>query len=241
MTETPQQCPLCLQSFTSAVFCVDKVRDFYRCPHCCLIFVPPLYFLSLEQEKAEYDQHQNSPDDPGYRSFLSKLFLPVQNRIAPNSKGLDFGSGPGPTLSVMFEEQGHTVSLYDPIYAADKSVLSGKYDFVCASEVVEHFHKPAKDLDLLWSLVKPGGWLGIMTGTAQDRKAFTTWRYKDDLSHVAFFSMETMEWLAGKWQAELHTAGKNVFLFTHSPWNNKRLFHGGKRIFYTVITLTQKS
>ena len=217
MPVTAQFCPLCQHSVSSTVFCADKSRVFYRCSHCFLIFVPPLYFLSLEQEKAEYDQHQNSPGSPGYRSFLNKLVLPVQKRIAPNSNGLDFGSGPGPTLSVMFEEQGHTVSLYDPIYAADKSVLSGKYDFVCASEVVEHFHKPAKDLDLLWSLVKPGGWLGIMTGMAQNRKAFTTWRYKDDLSHVAFFSMETMEWLAGKWQAALQIAGKNVFLFTHMP------------------------
>jgi len=52
---------------------------------------------------------KNSPDDPRYRAFLSRLFIPLNERIAPESCGLDFGSGPGPTLSVMFEEQGHTM------------------------------------------------------------------------------------------------------------------------------------
>jgi len=32
-------------------------------------------------------------------------------KIAPISLGLDFGSGPGPTLSLMLEEQGHRVAI----------------------------------------------------------------------------------------------------------------------------------
>ena len=137
----------------------------------------------------------------------------MQERIGSHSTGLDFGSGPGPTLSIMFEEQSHTMHLYDPFYAPDRKVLSITYDFVCASEVVEHFQNPEADLELIWSLVQPGGWLGIMTGMAQDREAFARWRYKDDRSHIAFFSVETMEWIARKWQADLIPVGKNVFLF----------------------------
>ncbi len=213
MTAIVQQCPLCLQSSGILPFYSNKSREFYRCTHCALIFVPPSYFLSPLQEKAEYDKHQNSPNDPGYRTFLSKLFQPMQERITPGSKGLDFGSGPGPTLSIMFEEQGHEMHIYDPFYAPDRDVLKIEYDFVCASEVVEHFHKPATDLSLLWSLVKMGGYLGIMTGMAQDTEAFAKWRYKDDLSHVSFFSVQTMEWLAGEWQAGLHLMGNNVSLF----------------------------
>ena len=213
MTATAQQCPLCKQLSGSSLFHSDTFREFYRCEQCSLIFVPPTYFLSPEDEKAEYDLHQNSPDDAGYRTFLSKLYGPVKERIAPGSMGLDFGSGPGPTLSVMFEEQGHRVALYDPYYAPDRDVLKVEYDFVCASEVVEHFQDPEADLALIWSLVKPGAWLGIMTGMAQDREAFARWRYKDDRSHVAFFCMETMVWIARKWQADLFHVEKNVFLF----------------------------
>ncbi len=213
MTAIARKCPLCEHSSGFSLFHSDTVRDYYRCKYCFLIFVPPEYFLPSEAEKAEYDRHQNSPDDAGYRTFLGKLFMPMQERIRPHSVGLDFGSGPGPTLSVMFEEQGHNVALYDPFYAPERKVLKVEYDFVCASEVVEHFKNPKIDLELIWSLVKPGGWLGIMTGMAQDREAFTGWRYKDDRSHIAFFSVETMEWIARKWQAEMLRVEKSVFLF----------------------------
>jgi Methyltransferase domain len=213
MTAIVRKCPLCVPSSGSSLFHSDTVRDYYRCKHCSLIFVPPEYFLSSEEEKAEYDHHQNSPDDAGYRTFLSKLFTPMLERIPPNSLGLDFGSGPGPTLSVMFEEQGHSVTLYDPFYAPNRNVLRVEYDFVCASEVVEHFQNPEVDLELIWSLVKPRGWLGVMTGIAQDREAFAGWRYKDDRSHIVFFSVETMEWIARKWQVDMFCVERGVFLF----------------------------
>ena len=206
-------CPLCKTMGDNSFFYSDKCREFYRCSVCTLTFVPPSQLPSKETEKAEYEKHLNSPEDMGYRKFLSRLFTPIQERIPPKSFGLDFGSGPGPTLSVMFEEEGHQMSLFDPFYAPDTKVLTRKYDFITASEVVEHFHDPAKDLVLLWSLLKPGGWLGIMTKLALDQTAFSKWHYKNDPTHVCFFSNKTMEWLAGKWQAELFLIGSDVILF----------------------------
>lgn len=175
--------------------------------------MPPSQFLSPEAEKAEYDKHQNSPDDIGYRTFLSRLFIPLHDRLRPASIGLDFGSGPGPALSGMFEEAGHQVNLFDLFYAPDTTVLTQKYDFITASEVVEHLHNPARELSLLWSLLRPGGWLGIMTKLALDQAAFARWHYKNDLTHICFFSITTMEWLAWELQAELSPVGKDVFLF----------------------------
>lgn len=213
MEESELRCPLCGLPCGPQIFYADQVREYYRCGQCFLIFVPPLYFLSSVKEKEEYDKHRNSPDDVGYRSFLSHLYTPLLARLAPGSSGLDFGSGPGPTLSVMFEEAGHSMAIYDPFYAPDKRVLAREYDFVTASEVVEHFHNPATDLELLWSLLKSGGYLGIMTGLALDSNAFAGWRYKDDHSHVSFFSRETLGWLAEKWQAEWTILERNVCLF----------------------------
>jgi len=206
-------CPLCKTIESRALFYQDNQRDYHRCNICCLIYVSPSQLPSKEFEKTEYDKHQNSPDDPGYRSFLSRLFTPVQTKLAPHSHGLDFGSGPGPTLSVMFEEEGHKMSLYDPIYARNTNVLAREYAFITASEVVEHLHDPAKDLTLLWSLLKPGGCLGIMTKLALDKTAFSKWHYKNDLTHVSFFSKKTMEWQAEKWKAELRFIGNDVILF----------------------------
>ena len=206
-------CPLCTNTQGSSYFYSDNKRDYYRCSNCNLIHVPPFQYISRENELAEYDKHQNSQSDPGYRKFLSRLFNPLSSKLSPESFGLDFGSGPGPTLSVMFEEEGHKMNIYDPYYAPDKIVLNEQYDFITASEVVEHLHNPASGFDLLWTLLKPGGWLGIMTKLALDKEAFSKWHYKNDPTHVCFFSKETMLWLAEKWKAEIIFIGKDVVLF----------------------------
>lgn len=105
------------------------------------------------------------------------------------------------------------MSLFDPFYAPEKNVLTQQYDFITASEVVEHLHEPAAELALIWSILKPGGWLGIMTKLALNQKAFSRWHYKSDPTHVCFFSTQTMEWLAEQWQTEFIKIGNDVFLF----------------------------
>ncbi len=207
-------CPLCSANHILPLY-VDRWREYVRCVACQLAFVPPAFHLSPSDEKAVYDQHQNSPSDHRYRKFLSRLFDPVHSRIAPGSHGLDFGSGPGPTLSVMFEEAGHHMAIYDPYYAPDTAPVALQYDFVTASEVVEHFYNPGEELRRLWSCLKPGGLLGIMTKLLLDREAFADWHYKNDRTHVSFFSRETFAWLAADWNAELVFVGDDVILLRH--------------------------
>ena len=209
-------CPLC--SCTSIVpYHRDKVRDYLNCRTCSLVFVPPARHLSAADEKAYYDLHDNRPDDPGYRRFLGRLFTPLNQRLAPNSRGLDFGCGPGPALSKMFEEAGHSVALYDPYYAPDRSVLSAGYDFITLSEVVEHLAEPGKELDGLWAGLAMGGWLGIMTKRVRGQRAFGTWHYITDPTHISYFSDATFQWLTGRWTsvggtATLVIAGNDVVL-----------------------------
>ena len=195
-------------------FFADKRREYLRCGDCWLVFVAPAFFLSSEAEKAEYDLHENGPDDPGYRRFLSRVFEPTMARIRPGSSGLDFGSGPGPTLSRMFEEAGHRMEIYDIFYADDRSVLEQDYDFITATEVVEHLHRPRATLDMLWGCLRLGGVLSIMTKRVRDRDAFANWHYKNDMTHVAFFSRETFEWLAARWEAELALIGSDVAILS---------------------------
>lgn len=204
-------CPLC-RSDRVVEFFADRLRSYLRCEVCRLIFVPLELHLSPADEKAEYDKHENSPADLGYRTFLARLFKPMNDRLSPASTGLDFGSGPGPTLSVMFEEAGHDVSIYDPFYAPNQIPLTRQYDFVTASEVVEHFRNPAEDLQQLWSCVKPGGLLGVMTKQARDQASFAKWHYKNDPTHVSFFASETFDWLTEKWHAELTFVGSDVIV-----------------------------
>ncbi|MEE3372305.1 MAG: class I SAM-dependent methyltransferase [Planctomycetota bacterium] len=205
-------CPLCRESDTGTFY--EDRRAYYRCSTCCLVFVLPTQFLAAPAEKAEYDRHQNSPQDPGYRQFLQRLLDPLAARLEPASRGLDFGSGPGPTLSVMFQEAGHLMEIFDPFYAPNGNVFQQQYDFITASEVVEHLHDPAEELERLWSCLKPGGLLGIMTKRVIDREAFSRWHYKADPTHVCFFALETFVWLAQRWRAEFTVAGKDVVVFT---------------------------
>lgn len=205
-------CPLCNASNIDMAYYQDRRRYFNFCETCHLVFIPPGNFLSVEEEKAAYDHHQNSPDDQAYRRFLSRLFVPMNQRLVPGSHGLDFGSGPGPTLSKMFEEAGHSVAIFDYFYANDKSALQQSYDFITASEVVEHLHQPKQEFEGLWNILKPGGILGIMTKRVLNREAFAKWHYKNDLTHVCFFSEYTFQWLADQWQAELTIAGNDVVL-----------------------------
>jgi hypothetical protein len=191
-------CPLCGSTRTQE-YLEDKVRSYNRCSRCDLVFVPPAHFLSPEEEKRVYDMHENNPADAGYRQFLSRLHGPMSERLPAGASGLDFGSGPGPTLSLMFEEQGHAMCIYDPFYAPDNSIFERRYDFITATEVVEHLHRPGFELDRLWSLLHPGGLLGLMTKRLDDRHDFAAWHYKNDPTHVVFFSRRCFEWLSAGW------------------------------------------
>lgn len=204
-------CPLC-NCENTLEFHRDRRRQYLRCQRCLLVFVPPQFFLSPEQEKAEYDLHQNEVDDPGYRQFLGRLAEPLSQRLAVGACGLDFGCGPGPALAAMLREQGYGVSLYDIFYHPDPGVLNERYDFVCATEVVEHLHCPGRVLEQLWQLLNPGGTLGVMTKLVKDQQAFAGWHYKNDATHVCFFSEQTWQWWAREYSAELERIGADVML-----------------------------
>jgi transcription initiation factor TFIIIB Brf1 subunit/transcription initiation factor TFIIB len=190
------RCPLCHQSATP--FWEDARRAYFQCPDCGLVFADPASHLTREDEKRVYDQHENDPSDARYRQFLGRLAQPLLARLQPGMSGLDYGSGPGPTLSMLLEEAGMTMAIYDPIYAPDRTVLERTYDFVTCSEVAEHFRVPGEEWKRLVSLVHPGGWLGIMTKQVLDRERFPTWHYKNDPTHVCFYSQRTWKWLGDR-------------------------------------------
>ena len=206
-------CPLCKKSGTNILF-KDKHRLYKKCSNCGLVYVPPEFRLSPKKEKERYDLHTNSPYDLNYRRFLNKLFEPMEKFISPNSKGLDFGSGPGPTLSLMFEEKGHKMEVYDYFYANDFSVFDKTYDFITASEVLEHLFNPSKELNKLWQCLKPNGHLGIMTKLMPKEDEFAAWYYKNDPAHVCFFSKNSFEWIGSQWLSKPLFICNDIIIFT---------------------------
>jgi 2-polyprenyl-3-methyl-5-hydroxy-6-metoxy-1,4-benzoquinol methylase len=174
--------------------------------------VPENQHISDDQEKRRYDQHNNNPDDPGYRKFLSRLANPLCQRLPAGASGLDFGCGPGPALAAMLGEKGFDMAAYDKFYARNPEIFEQSYDFITATEVLEHFKQPGKEVDRLWHILRPGGILGIMTKLVKNKNAFDTWHYKRDPTHICFFSTATFTWLAGIYKAGLEIIGKDVIL-----------------------------
>lgn len=202
------RCPLC--GAATEPFHAEWRREYRRCPRCALVAVPPQSHLDPAVERAQYDRHDNDPADPRYRQFLSRAADALMARVEPPAHGLDFGSGPGPTLSVMLEDAGYTVALYDKFYDPDPAALAASYDFITATEVFEHLDAPADTIDQLLACLRPGGWLIIMTKRAGSLEAFTRWHYTGDPTHIAFFSDETFEWIAAQWGLQLEIVGRDV-------------------------------
>jgi SAM-dependent methyltransferase len=181
-----------------------------------LVFVPDSHLLTPAQERAYYDLHENSLLDEGYRKFLNRCAEPLLARLPPGSHGLDFGCGPAPLLAKILTESGHSVDIYDINYADDASVLAQDFDFIAATEVVEHLRNPGDELRALWSRLNPGGLLAIMTKLVASPERFANWHYIRDPTHICFFSESTFNWLAAQWNAELELVGSDVIILRKS-------------------------
>lgn len=205
------RCPLCLDARPQASETVHG-RMLLDCPVCRLLYVHPAHHLDAERERAHYGLHQNHPSDAGYRRFLSRVAQPVLSRVVRGATGLDYGCGPGPTLSVMLEESGLKVHDYDPFFAPDVRALERDYDFVTCTEVVEHFSRPRLEFERLRRLLRPGGLLAVMTEVLQPDRDVATWGYARDPTHVCFYRWETFEWIAALLGAHLTRPHPNVAL-----------------------------
>lgn len=180
-------------------------QDYWRCGGCALRFLDPGQLPDREVERAHYRHHENDPEDPGYRRFLWRLAEPLLQRLGVGRRGLDYGCGPGPALAMMLREAGHEMALYDPLFRPDPAPLEKTYDFVTCSEVAEHFHEPACEFERFDRLLRPGGWLAVMTCFQDDDAAFARWHYRRDPTHVVFYRAETFRKLAALrgWSCEI--------------------------------------
>ena len=185
---TETTCPVCsvCRAPALAPFMTIDGQDYWRCGTCEARLLDPRHRPARGDEHAHYLHHENDPDDPGYRRFLSLLAEPLLQRLEPGLNGLDYGCGPGPALAAMLREAGHGMTLYDPFFHDRAEALARSYDFITCTEVAEHFHDPAGEFDRLDAMLRPGGWLALMTCFQTDDERFADWHYRKDPTQVVF-------------------------------------------------------
>ena len=115
-------CLLCHSSL------VTQKQDAFECTCCGLVFKNPASFLSSQDDFIRYSQHQNNHQDQGYRDFLNKLIDPLASFLNDSFVSLDYGCGPGPTLSILLKEKGGVVFGAIYILWATYKILFGPLD-----------------------------------------------------------------------------------------------------------------
>jgi SAM-dependent methyltransferase len=216
-------CPVCRAGTTRHFHDVPaEGRTYRRCTVCAATFLDQAQRPGREAEYAHYLTHENDPADPRYRAFLARLAGPLIARLGPAPlDGLDYGAGPGPALVRMLQEAGHRVAVYDPFFAPHPAPLDATYDFITCTEAAEHFHDPAAEFARFDRLLRPGGWLGLMTMFQTDDAAFAAWHYRCDPTHVVFYKRDTLAFVADRLGWSFESPAKDVVLMrkpASAPW-----------------------
>ena len=169
--------------------------------------------LDEEAERRRYTLHENSPENPGYRSYLEAFFgsvitFPsiVDAGFCESWKIFDYGSGPEPALVALMREKGLDARGWDPFFAKDTERFPGGADLVTCLEVAEHFKTPREDFARLSESVRSGGFAAIGTRlvdtlpprTDGDYGPFLSWWYRQDPTHVSFYSKKALCHVAGE-------------------------------------------
>ncbi len=186
--------------------------EFFQCENCKAISRKLTSLPDAETEKKRYDQHQNTPDD-GYEKFISPLLNYVLKNISTKKNGLDFGSGPNSILANILANKKYTLYKFDPFYEKDSSILNNTFDFIIACEVIEHFHYPQNEFKKLKEKLNKKGEILIMTHLYDFAINFENWYYKNDFTHVFFYTLETFEWIKKQYDfSELEINGRFIRL-----------------------------
>lgn len=188
-------------------------RVYYLCPKCKLIFLDEKLRLNLKEEKHRYSQHNNNLKDLGYLQFLDRLLTQLTPHLFKTDKGLDYGCGPSVVLAKYLSQQGFATQHYDPLFFPNPRVFKKQYDFITCTEVVEHFYHPFIEFQKINDLLQANGYLGIMTKLYEKPQDFPAWYYHKDITHVSFYTKNTMDWIAKRLNWKIIFLSSQVVIF----------------------------
>jgi 2-polyprenyl-3-methyl-5-hydroxy-6-metoxy-1,4-benzoquinol methylase len=159
--------------------------------------------------------HENDENEEGYRIYLEQIVSKIYQELAGKPIGLDFGCGRTTLMEKLFLGKGIEVKSYDIYYHPHESFLEERYDFIIMSEVIEHLREPHRELERLRKCLKPKGKLFIKTCLLPKTFIdFKEWYYKRDITHIQFFSINSLRVLAQRIFLEgPEELGNDLYLF----------------------------
>lgn len=192
-THSIRPCPLCHDG--SALVGEAHGREYWACSRCDLHFVPAEQHLPGEDERARYELHDNTMENKGYVRMFTRKIRVMRRHWQDVHSVLDYGCGPGPVLVELLRRIGYDAVGYDP-YFAPSIENEKRFDAVVSTETFEHFASPGQELTRITSLIRPGGYLAVMTQFRPDEPSITKWWYAREPTHVTFYSGATFRWIA---------------------------------------------
>jgi SAM-dependent methyltransferase len=184
-------CPLCHNELK-----IKADNEFFVCSRCGAYVKDKAFYIKPTEEKSRYEEHNNDVNDTHYQQFARPVVNLVLENFTPAHPGLDYGCGTGPVIAKMLEDKSYQVTRYDPFFYPDERYLNHRYDFICSCEVFEHFHQPKHEIQKLRALLKPNGWMIVMTHIYTRKIDFKRWYYRKDPTHIFIYTEKTLEYIA---------------------------------------------
>lgn len=169
----------------------------WRCPECGYIGKDSTGFPPPEAERNRYLLHDNSLDNQGFRTWL-ELFIdgtlePLMSGKGPETRILDYGSGPVPALSMLLKTRGYNPVAYDPFFAPCTRWREEQWDLIVMHEVAEHLRDPSACFQDLAARLGTSGTVVMRTQFLPDEeKKVQSWWYAEDPTHLGFYSRKSI-------------------------------------------------
>lgn len=198
---------------------------YFSCSHCGFIQTEEPYWLP-----EAYDHTLNDEDTSVMqRNLQFSEIVPsvIFTLFKRNGKFLDFGGGHG-VFTRLMRDRGFDFYWNDPhgrnLFARVFEYVPNRdqIELITSIECFEHFARPRKELETL---------LGISSNIFFVTQLLPTpipgpeaWDYYGLThgQHIAFFSKQTLHYLADQYALQLHTNGTNIHLFTKRKFSRFR-------------------
>lgn len=186
-------CPLCGEE----KYFIKRYRrrSYYRCENCASISLNENDYPTPEEEKKRYLEHDNDVNDIRYQNFVRPIVSAIMNDFTSQHKGLDYGAGTGPVITKLLIDCSYDIKAYDPYFHNYPDYLEQKYDYIACCEVIEHFYNPSDEFKRLKKMLNKNGKLYCKTELLKENTSFENWYYKNDPTHVFFYTKKSLQWI----------------------------------------------